>query len=639
MCGIMGLWNRSLSPDDLEERGRRGRDALVHRGPDSAGQWLDPETGLYMGHRRLSIIDLSEAGSQPMISHDERYVTVYNGEIYNFMELRRELETRGVGDWRGHSDTEVLLEAFSAWGVADTLSKLDGMFAIALWDTRERTLTLARDRAGEKPLYWGMAEPGTFFFGSELKSLPAMGYSLSMDPEALALYFRFHYVPSPYSIFRGIRKLRPGTYVTVRYGDVSSGTMPEPAYYWDPVQQALAAHASPWEGSVEDYMDEAERLLEISVRRRMISDVPLGAFLSGGIDSTLVTAVMQKVSEHRVRTFSIGFREFEFDESVHAAEVARHLDTEHVRLVVSPHDTLNMVDRLPEIWDEPFADPSQIPTYLLSRLTREHVTVAMSGDAGDEVAGGYPRYIYGLILHLPAGSKIAHLLGVLLSRAGYKIAPVLSEPMKGRIHRFIRLGETIERSGDFTELYEILFGGWCSLPMVNIGDVSMPDPDASPLMEFGVLPFMQMHDFTHYLPDDIFVKVDRASMAVSLETRVPLVEPDFLMHMWSMPVSWRIRRFSNKWILRRLVERYVPRSIMDRPKHGFSVPIGSWLKDELREWAEDLLSEDSLARSGFIDVARVRKIWNEHRQGIADRKYLLWNVLMFQSWYDRWFPH
>ena len=637
MCGIVGLWTRDISPQELKNRGIKGRDALVHRGPDSAGQWTDDEAGLYMGHRRLSIIDLSEAGAQPMLSHNGRYIAAYNGEIYNFMELRRELESRRPVSWRGHSDTEVLLEAFSLWGIEKTLQKIDGMFAIALWDTQEKTLTLARDRAGEKPLYYGIVEPGTFFFGSELKSLFAMGYRLSIDPGALALYFRFHYVPSPYSIFRGIRKLMPGTRVTVTAEHMASGHIPEPVYYWNPVEQALKAHTEGWQGTLEEYMDEAEQLLELSVRRRMISDVPLGAFLSGGIDSTLITAVMQKVSDHRVKTFSIGFRESEFDESEHAAGVARYLGTEHTRLMVTPQDALDMVDRLPEIWDEPFSDSSQIPTYLLSRLTREHVTVAMSGDAGDEVAGGYSRYMHGMILHRIAGSAPARWAGALLRKGGHRAAPFLPAIVQSRVYRISRLGEFLENSSNFNELYEKFFGGWCLPPMTDESKSVLPPPDVSPLMKYGVLPFMQMHDFCHYLPDDIFVKVDRASMAVSLETRVPLVQPDFLVHMWRMPLSWRMRGSQNKWILRRLVDRHVPRSIMDRPKHGFSVPIGRWLTGELQEWAGDLLSTDSLRKSGLIDEKRVQRIWDEHRSGIADRKYLLWNVLMFQSWYSRWF--
>ncbi|QDT37466.1 asparagine synthase (glutamine-hydrolyzing) [Stratiformator vulcanicus] len=634
MCGISGYFSPGGGQSAEAMRSVAGAmaDTLSHRGPDGSGTWVDPDAGIALGHRRLSIIDLSEAGAQPMPSACGRYVLSYNGEIYNFSELRDELESAGRR-FRGHCDTEVLLEGIAEWGIEATLKKLIGMFAFALWDREERTLTFARDRLGIKPLYYGWAGR-TLLFGSELKALrahPEFGADVNRD--AVAQVLRHGYIPAPLSIYAGISKLIPGTIIEFSAEERD----PSPRAYWslsEVVEEASRrASGNDSERSDREYCDELETLLTDAVGKRMIADVSLGALLSGGIDSSLVVALMQKQSGRPVKSFSIGFSETEYNEAPHAAAVAKHLGTDHTELYVEPRDALDVIPKLPELYDEPFGDSSQIPTYLVSELTRRSVTVALSGDGGDESFGGYERYrvtrdAWNILRLAPGPVRQA---AALLGRLGTGRVP-------GRIPK--RIVRRLSRVGVRTvgDLYCAQLQHW-----TNATDVALESRDTRTFAsDPGLWPDALRYpetflfaDTLSYLPDDILVKVDRASMAVGLEARVPLLDHRVVEFAWQMPSRLRWdRRGRGKWPLQEILGRYVPTELFDRPKKGFGVPIDHWLRGPLREWAEELLREDRLREEGYFDPQPIRELWRRHLAG-DNWHYLLWNVLMFNAWLER----
>lgn len=641
MCGIAGFLNRAGCADG-EPVLRRMADMIIHRGPDSDGYWTDADAGIALAHRRLAIIDLSPAGHQPMVSHDGRFVLSYNGEIYNHNDMRVELEARGRGDWYGHSDTETLLEGFSAWGVLGTLQRANGMFALALWDREARKLYLARDRMGEKPLYYGM-QGGTLLFGSELKALrrhPA--WRGEIDRDILSLFLRHNYVPGPYSIYAGIHKLPPAHFLEIGPEDDAPG---EPVAYWDIAEQARQGRNKPFSGSPDEAVDALERLLQDAVGIRMAADVPLGAFLSGGYDSSTVVALMQSQSTQPIKTFSIGFAEAEYDEAQYAKRVAAHLGTEHTELYVTPADALAEIPNLPHHWDEPFADSSQIPTMLVSRLARSAVTVSLSGDGGDELFCGYNRYSRGYDIWrrlgiMPRGIRklAAGALRKMPARgidAMVKLAPQRMRNMAVG-DRLLKLADVMEidRADDFYRSLvshakhpdDLVLGGHEPAMWLSGSDPDWPvDADFRERMMYL--------DMRTYLPDDILVKVDRASMAASLESRVPLLDHRVVEFALALPLSHKLRDGQTKWPLRQLLHRHVPSQMMDRPKMGFTVPIGNWLRGPLRDWADDLLAPDRLKRDGFFDVGKIRRLWEETRSE-GRWHYHIWDILMFQAWLD-----
>ena len=638
MCGIVGYWNKN----GAEEGSTIDKMAteIRHRGPDDAGIWLDEGSGLALAHRRLSIIDLSPAGHQPMVSPCGRFILVYNGEIYNHQDLRADLENEdGHFDWRGHSDTETLLAGLRHWGVEGTLERLNGMFAFALWDKAEHALFLARDRMGEKPLYYG-SSGGSFLFGSELKSLKAHPHWRGdIDRNALTLYMRHNYVPTPWSIYQGISKLPPAHFVVVRE---TGKEVSEPKCYWN-LGKIAARGSANTKGSPEELIDELDELLRDAVGKRMVADVPLGSFLSGGFDSSMVVALMQAQSTRPVKTFTIGFHEKGYNEAEQAKAVAKHLGTDHTELYVTPKEAMAVIPRLPTIWDEPFSDSSQIPTFLISELARQHVTVSLSGDGGDELFCGYSRYTQGyriwkLMCLLPG--PLRRTLGRLLQ--AFPGAPLESLirflPKRFQIphlaDRLPKLADVIkEDSGE--SYYRRLVSHWKDPVAVVLRGVEpltiFETPERLPKLS-GLRERMMYMDSLTYLPDDILTKVDRASMAVSLEARVPLLDQRVVEFSWRIPMSLKVRDGKGKWLLRELLYRYVPRKLMERPKMGFGVPIDAWLRGPLREWAEELLDEKKLREEGFFDPAPIRKIWQEHVTGQRRCHYYLWDVLMFQAW-------
>ena len=638
MCGITGFWS-GRGDARLQPVIEAMTSRIAHRGPDDSATWVDRETGLALGHRRLAIVDLSPAGRQPMTSASGRYTTVYNGEIYNHRELRAELDSLGFeGPWRGYSDTEVMLAAFDRWGIPKALERLIGMFALAVWDRKEKVLTLARDRLGEKPLHYGRA--GTaFLFGSELKALAAHpDFPREVDRGVLAAFLRRNHVPAPHSIWTGIHKLPPAHYLEVRDAGRIIG---RPVPYWDFARVATEGAAHPLPDSLER-IDELESLLKDAVGRQMQADVPLGAFLSGGIDSSLIVSLMQAQSAEPVRTFTIGFSEGSYDEATHARAVAAHLGTRHTEHYVTPEDILAVVPKLPVIWDEPFSDASQIPTFLVSEITRRDVTVSLSGDGGDELFGGYNRHV--------AGKRLWDAAGWLPAGMRRGLAAALRHPATGRVSgdlmrmlpRRWRISGMADRLPKVARLLEADSAAAVYRQLVShqidperyvIGGIEAEGMPAEGEPDFADMRQSMMYlDTLTYLPDDILVKVDRASMAVSLESRVPFLDHRVVEYAWRLPLSLKFRGGKGKHILREILFRHVPREIVERPKTGFTPPIGQWLAGPLRPWAEDLLDETRLRRDGFFDVARVRQLWAEHLAGHR-RQEQLWDVLMFQAWW------
>jgi len=630
MCGLTGFLRTAPLGPGSGEWLRRMSDCLVHRGPDAGGSWLDEAAGIALGHRRLAIIELSEAGAQPMHSASGRFVIAYNGEIYNHAELRQQLERAGVTPaWRGHSDTETLLWSIEHFGLERTLAAARGMFAFALWDRERRQLMLARDRLGEKPLYYGR-QGEYWLFGSELKALRAHpAFNAGVDRVALAQLLARGFVGAPASIHEGIHKLPPGCTVTL---DVRGAGAPVP--YWSLREVAAAGLAQPFEGDDDAAIRRLDQVLGDAVLEQTIADVPVGAFLSGGIDSTSVVAQLQARSSRPVRTFTIGFAEAGFDESRHAAAVAAHLGTEHAELQVTARDALDIVPRMPELYDEPFGDNSAIPTHLVCAFARRQVTVSLSGDGGDELFGGYSRYhatarIWRGVDRVPAFARS------LLSGA-CRAATRLGGERDSRLARLSRY--LASRSGE--ECYAAQVRLW-SLPVVRGADGraavahSEPlsaEPSQTELAQGDLYARMMFADSLDYLPDDILAKVDRAAMAVSLETRVPMLDPRVVAFAWSLPAHLKVRDGDGKWLLKRVLDRYVPRALMERPKMGFGVPVGAWLRGPLRSWAEDLLADSRLRAEGYFDAARVRERWARHVSGQEDASDALWPVLMFQAW-------
>jgi asparagine synthase (glutamine-hydrolysing) len=621
---------------------RRMADRLIHRGPDAGGVWVDATAGIALGHRRLSIIDLSAAGSQPMISASGRSVLSYNGEVYNPEELLPDLELRGVR-LRGHSDTEVVLEAFEQWGVVATAKRLIGMFALAWWDRRTRTLWLLRDRIGKKPLYYGRFD-GTTLFGSQLKALMAHpGCSPAIDRHALAAYLRFGYFPATHSVLRNVRQLRPGTALSIPCDGPRAGE-PTEHIYWDACEVATRPLAR---SNGPELTDELEHLLADAVRRRMVSDVPLGAFLSGGIDSSTVVALMQAQSTRAVKTFSIGFNEPRYNEAPHAKAVTQHLGTDHTELYVAAEVALDLIPSLADWYDEPFADASQIPTLLVSELARRQVTVALSGDGGDELFHGYPFYQFGARL---GAFTQAVPLGV---RRG--IARLLTAPtpatwdalarMVPKANRPERLGDRVHKLASWMRAptHDLLFREFRSLwsePEVLVPGVTEPLEPIWTGTAVDAVPYfldrMAVIDLLTYLPDDILTKVDRATMAVSLEARCPILDHRVVEFALRLPREYKTAGANTKIILKNVLARHVPRALFERPKQGFALPIGLWLRGPLRSWAEDLLDPTTMRADGLLDPAPVWQKWVEHQSGRRNWQYALWNVLMFQEWRRRW---
>ncbi|HVJ55256.1 MAG TPA: asparagine synthase (glutamine-hydrolyzing) [Aliidongia sp.] len=642
MCGLTGFLDLARATGTEELRSLVDRMALTieHRGPDDAESWVDAEAGVALGFRRLAIVDLTPAGRQPMVSSSGRYVIIFNGEVYNAEDLRPELAALGIG-FRGHSDTEIILEACAAWGVEKTVQRLIGMFAIALWDRQERRLTLIRDRMGIKPLYYGTMGR-TFFFGSQPKSFrPHPDWRFEVDRESQAAFMRFNYVPSSRSIHRGLKQLPPGHLAVIG----SDGTVDERCY-WNIREKAAAGRAQRSDASDAEAVEALDLLLRDAVKRRMIADVPLGALLSGGIDSSTVVALMQAQSDRPIKTFSIGFGEESYNEAPHAAAVAKHLGTEHHELYVEPAHALELVPRLAEWYDEPFADASQIPTLLVSELARSHVTVALSGDGGDELFAGYTRYLHGNRLigwtqavPRPLRDAGAYLLEAVPSGTWNGIAELLPAAIRPKrpADRAAKLAEML-RTPAGEQLYRQLVSQWPDPEALVRGAVEPVDPIWTGVLTGEVPDFverMQLIDMLTYLPDDILTKVDRASMAVSLEARVPLIDHRVVEHAFHLPSHQRIRNGETKWLLRRVLDRYVPRALVDRPKMGFGVPIDQWLRGPLRDWAEALLTPDRLALAGLAPDP-IRQRWTQHQSGAVNWQYSLWCVLMYQAWFDHW---
>ena len=673
MCGFAGfLLVQPGGLEGLEGLSTRMANAIAHRGPDDFGAWADAQAGIALGHRRLSIVDLSPAGHQPMASGSGRFVMAFNGEIYNHMELRAELERgdglprfarndgAGARAWRGHSDTETLLAGFEQWGIDATLAKTVGMFAIALWDVQERTLHLARDRFGEKPLYYGWAGSGAgraFVFGSELKALRAFpGFANPVCRQALAQYMRFMYVPAPLSIYQGIYKLEPGCVLTIAGAppaEAPAQPLPPAAAHgslslrrWWALADVVQAGAKNQLTDEVEAVDALEQRLADAVRLQSLADVPLGAFLSGGVDSSAIVALMQQQSTRPVKTFTVGFEEAGFDESPHARAVAKHLGTDHAELFVTAAEAQAVISQLPAMYDEPFADSSQIPTHLVCRAARQHVTVALSGDAGDELFGGYNRYFWGpriwaKLAWMPY--PVRQALGVAISAMPVAGWDALSRPLNAMLPG----GKGIARAGDkahklaarltnvrsLDDLYLSLVTEWqdpASVVRVESGHDGAGDFTVTENLD-PVERMMYLDSMT-YLPDDILCKVDRAAMATSLETRVPFLDHRVAELAWQMPLGMKIKGGQGKWVLRQVLYKHVPRELIDRPKAGFGIPVGQWLRGPLRPWAESLLAEKRLQQEGYFYPAPIRQKWAEHLTGQRDHTASLWAVLMFQAW-------
>ncbi len=648
MCGLAGCWQlHGGARDALLAQVQSMSARLTHRGPDDSGAWCDEAAGIALAQRRLSILDLSPAGHQPMLSACGRYVVAFNGEIYNHRELRQRLCAEGAAPaWRGHADTETLLACFAAWGVERTLHACVGMFAFALWDREQRALTLARDRMGEKPLYYAW-QGNTLLFGSELKALKAhAAFRAEVDRDALTLLLRHDCIPAPYSIYRDVLKLRPGHLLRI------AADAPRNAHavaYWRYNDAVGAGLDNPLRGSDDEAIDALEEQLGASIGAQMLADVPLGAFLSGGIDSSTVVALMQARSPRPIRTFTMGFGESGYDEAAHAKAVARHLGTEHTELYVRPDDALAVIPKLPAIYCEPFSDSSQIPTFLISQLTRRDVTVALSGDGGDELFGGYNRYLgarttWERMQRLPRFARVAGA-GLLrsLSPHAWNRCFELASPLLPKRWQLATPGDKAQKLAEVLPLasghdfFRQLASQWKHPAGVVIGarepGTVLTDPDAWPDTD-GLAPWMMAMDAQSYLPDDILVKLDRAAMANSLETRVPMLDHRVVELAWRVPLQQKIRDGEGKWLLRQVLYRHVPKALIERPKMGFAIPLDSWLRGPLRDWAETLLDENRLRREGFFHPTPIRRKWQEHLRGRRNWQHPLWSVLMFQAWLE-----
>ncbi len=651
MCGITGFWGCDERLDDLNGIVGRMADAMSARGPDDRGIWVDAQCGLALGHRRLAVLDLSAEGHQPMVSSCGRYVIVFNGEIYNFGQLKSALVQEGCA-FRGHSDTEVLIEAIGQWGIQKTLVQLNGMFAFALWDHQVQKLFLVRDRLGIKPLYYGWIN-NQFVFASELKALWAHPhFQKDIQIDAVALLMHYGYIPAPHSIFRGIYKLLPGTFLSVSREHIlqratfsptptAAQTLLQPAVYWSAQNMVAQSMDQPVVSSDEALSLLHERLSE-AVLLRMVADVPLGAFLSGGIDSSTIVALMQVQSARPVKTFSIGFAETDYNEAPWACAIARHLGTDHTELYMSNKEIMDQLPLLPEVFDEPFADSSQIPQWMISRLTRQHVTVCLSGDGGDELFCGYDRYRFCRLLWrcmtwAPIGVRrvLARVLSQFPERAYHHILQRVRQTKSS--DKIAKLAGAIQQETP-DALYEFVMSLWNDIPELMPNFVPAKDLDRS-FLSAAVLSDsthrMMFRDLVHYLPDDLLTKVDRASMGVGLEVRVPLLDHHVVATAWRMPLWMHSLEGQSKWPLRQILYRYVPRHLIDRPKMGFGVPIDRWLRGPLRMWAEDLLDEGRLKRDGYFDPGVVHRVWAAHLSGKRQAHQAIWCLLAFQTWLAR----
>ena len=653
MCGIAGFVDAGggLPGAEFSTALRRMTQTLVHRGPDDAGEWIDPAARVALGHRRLSIVDLSPQGHQPMLSSCGRYVATYNGELYNYKALRSRLEAHSEQAWRGTSDTEVMLAAITQWGLNSALEHFTGMFAFALWDRHTQTLSLVRDRIGEKPLYYGWVG-STFCFASELKAFRGHpSWEGQIDRRALTLYVRYGYIPAPFSIYHNVFKVPPASIVnvdrSVLEGLTAENASPLPSrQYWSAVRtrgQPELADAS----TAEQAAGRLKELLSTAVADQMVADVPVGAFLSGGIDSSTVVAVMQSLSTRPVRTFTIGFLESAYNEAKHAKAVATAIGTDHTELYVTPSEVQDVIPKLPEIYDEPFGDSSQIPTYLVARLARSQVTVSLSGDGGDELFGGYPRYLLAERLwrysrSLPSGLRrwaagtgecgLNALNNVVPAPASARLPRVLQSRIPSR-ERLLRL-MAATRAETAYGFYQYFLSHTRDATSLVLGAENPLDeqPDTETFGEQTLAHFLYF-DLVGYLPNDILVKVDRAAMASSLETRIPLLDHRIVEFAQRLPLKYKINRGVQKWLLRQVLYQYLPKSLVERPKMGFGIPVASWLRGSLRQWAESLLEENGMAAEGLLDSKQVQKMWRSHLSGADYWQHALWDILMFQSWY------
>ncbi|MCW8194223.1 asparagine synthase (glutamine-hydrolyzing) [Proteobacteria bacterium 005FR1] len=641
MCGLAGVFQLARK-GTVRDVVSRMAGTLTHRGPDGAGTWSDEEVGLALGHQRLAILDLSPAGHQPMVSRCGRYVLAFNGEIYNHPELREQLDSSGV--WRGHSDTETLLECFASLGIEATLRSAVGMFALALWDRQDGVLTLARDRMGEKPLYYGW-QGRAFLFASEMKAIEVHPeFEGKIDRDALTLFFRYNYIPAPFSIYKNIEKLMPGQWVSIPLANTDRSETFEPQSYWSLNKVVESGQAAPFKGTPAEATDLLEQQLSGSIRSQMLSDVPLGAFLSGGVDSSTVVALMQAQSVKPVRTFTIGFHDKDFDEAVHAKAVAKHLGTEHTEVYLSPQDALAVVPKLPSIYCEPFSDSSQIPTYLISQVARQDVTVVLNGDGGDELFGGYNRYLSGYRIckqlgrmPMPVRSGVAKTLQSVGPRQWDRLSTVLRAAGAGtnnlgdNLYKFAE----VATSSSPEDYYQRLASNWKSPGDLVIGGSEprslLTDASQWPHVD-SFEHFMMALDARTFMSEDVLVKVDRASMANSLETRTPMLDHRVVEFAWRLPRELKICDGKGKWILRQVLYRHVPKSLIERPKQGFSIPLNTWLRGPLREWAEALLDENLIRHQGYLQPSLIRQMWVEHVNGKRNWGHRLWAVLMFQSW-------
>lgn len=651
MCGILGYLGGEF--DDIKNNEviiKKMSDQIFMRGPDSSGIWIDSSNKIALGHRRLAVVELSEAGHQPMSSNSKRYVMTYNGEIYNNVEIRTELSKYGAKiNWRGQSDTETLLAGFDVWGIKKTISRAEGMFAIAIWDKKTEQLILVRDRVGEKPLYYGWQGSGSkkvFIFGSELKALKKHPEFLNeIDRNALALYLRYSYVPAPYSIYKGIMKVEPGEIVTISPNKNSHST----EKYWSALDVINMGTESPFDDSFEEITDNLEKRLKKTISQQMMADVPLGAFLSGGIDSSLVVALMQAQSSRPIKTFTIGFNEAGFNEAEYAKSVASHLRTDHTELYVSSKDALDVIPKLPNLYCEPFADSSQIPTYLVSSLARQYVTVSLSGDGGDELFCGYNRYIFAdklwknlKIMPISLRTFIEKTIKNIPS-SGWNRSFKLLDKITPKKFNGVSWGDKLQKgagvisSNNLPHLYHKLVSNWQDPSAVVINNHNYENILFENMMEFdGINDVQKMMtiDTTTYLPDDILVKVDRAAMGVSLETRVPFLDHNIVEFASKIPLSMKLKNGIGKLVLRDILYRHVPRELIERPKMGFGVPIAEWLRGPLKGWGEELLNESVLKSQGYFNSKILRKMWSEHLNGTRNWQSQLWAVLMFQAWLE-----
>ena len=637
MCGIIGVWGKS-APDATIVK--KMANQLDHRGPDNSGLWIDASDGIALAHQRLAILDLSPAGEQPMISSCGRFILTYNGEIYNHMDLRQELEKQNASVlWKGHSDTETLLNALSHWGVENTLKKINGMFAFAFWDKKKQQLFIARDRMGEKPIYYGQSK-NTFFFSSELKALTCHpDWQGEIDRNTLSLYLKYNYVPSPLSIYTNIKKLPPAKFVII---ENDGQNVSDPFSYWD-LTQIAEGGVNAYHYSFEEACDELENLLRNAIKIRMSADVPLGAFLSGGIDSTTVVAMMQAQSSRPIKTFSIGFRYDTHNEAHYAKTLAKYLGTDHNELYVSQQDALSVIPKLPYIYDEPFSDPSQIPTFLVSQLAKQHVTVSLSGDGGDELFCGYNRYNMGYHVWQKLRAfppSIRQMVAWLITQPVAYLLDLVQKciPKRYQVSNLpdllLKLSLVLKCEGD-DAFYNTLVSNHSYSEAIVIGNIETKNlhSNGENIPNFlDIREKMMFLDMISYLPDGILTKVDRASMAVSLEARVPLLDHRLVEFAWRIPMKFKSNSGTGKLLLRHVLDRYVPRQLMERPKMGFGIPIEQWLRGSLRDWGEELLKEKRLKEEGFFNTQIVRKMWEGHQRGLRRWHYSLWSILMFQAW-------